>query len=186
MTTLISKALLFASLAHKDQRRKGTGEPYINHIIDIMYILSLSDISDEKTICAAILHDTIEDTKTTYNQLDSNFGKDIADGVWLLSDDKSLPKSQRKLLQVEKAKDLPIFVKNVKIADKISNIRGISKNIPENWTTHRTISFLLWCKEVVDNMRDANEQLLEQFDMIFETEIYTLYPKYTIETTEKI
>lgn len=181
------KALQFASIKHKTQVRKGTQEPYINHPIDLISILNLCNINDEITLCIALLHDTLEDTNTSFEELEKIFNKEIAKGVLLMSDNKTLPKSQRKKLQIEhNTKDLPTNVQMVKIADKISNIRNISKHPPKNWEIDRTISFVLWCKAVVDSIKDCNENLYDMFENIYAIEMSRLLPEYVSLTVEQL
>lgn len=98
------KAIYFSAVAHKNQRRKDLNKiPYINHPIEVIYLLSETGVTDIDTLCAAILHDTIEDTNTTYEQLYENFGKTVADIVRECSDDKSFPKKleNRKKLNMQ-------------------------------------------------------------------------------------
>ncbi len=123
------KAVNFAAEKHRDQRRKNsTNSPYINHPVRVSHLLnSIGGITDIVPLVAALLHDTLEDTKTTFSELVDNFGKEIADVVKEVSDDKSLSKVLRKKLQVEHSKDLSHNAKLVKLADKykcVLNLRG--------------------------------------------------------------
>ena len=131
-TRLVLKAAQFAAVKHASQKRKGAAaEPYINHLIEVAGLVS-NAITDPDTnlIAAALLHDTIEDTKTTREELVRAFGSDVADLVVEVTDDKSLPPSQRKRLQVEHAPGLSVRAQVIKIADKILNLRGILYSTP--------------------------------------------------------
>src|SRR4051812_9768931 len=98
-------ALHFAADKHRDQRRKDVGaSPYINHPIEVAELLArVGDITDRVTLQAAILHDTIEDTNTTPEELDAAFGPDVRRVVEEVTDDKNLKKEERKRLQIEHA-----------------------------------------------------------------------------------
>ena len=131
----ILKAARFASLKHVTQKRKGAAaEPYLNHLIEVAELVSTALTEpDTNLIAAALLHDTIEDTRTTKEELVQEFGADIASLVAEVTDDKSLPKAERKRLQIEHAPHLSARAQTIKIADKISNLRGILFTPPEDW-----------------------------------------------------
>ena len=114
------RALAFASRKHSQQRRKDAdASPYINHPIALVSILAVeAGINDCDTLCAALLHDTIEDTDTSVEELVEAFGVPIASMVQEVTDDKRLPKAERKLLQVEHAAHLSPKARSVKLADK--------------------------------------------------------------------
>lgn len=126
------KALAFASRKHSQQRRKDVdASPYINHPIALVSILAVeAGINDCDTLCAALLHDTIEDTDTSVEELVETFGAPVASLVQELTDDKRLPKAERKLLQVEHAEHLSSKACSVKLADKIANLREVADSPP--------------------------------------------------------
>ncbi len=167
---LILKALEFAAHKHKDQRRKDAGaSPYINHPIALTNALrNEGHITDHKVICAALLHDTMEDTETTAEELHMHFGKAITRIVLEVSDDKTLAKAERKLLQIEHAKHASKRAKLVKLADKICNLRDIVNSPPANWPLKRKQDYFDWAKQVVDQVRDASKRLSKAFDAIYE------------------
>ena len=125
-------ALAFAAHKHRNQRRKDVdASPYINHPIALARVLAVEvGVNDHKTLGAAILHDTVEDTETTLDELREHFGGKVADVVAEMTDDKSLPKQQRKELQVEYAPTLSKRAKLVKLADKICNLRDVATSPP--------------------------------------------------------
>lgn len=180
------KALQFAAIKHKNQIRKGTGEPYINHPIELLAILDSCGLKNEDVLCIAILHDVLEDTQTSINELSLLFNDNIVNGVIQMSDNKTLPKSERKLLQIQHSKDLPYKVQLVKIADKISNIRNISNNSPKDWDIERTISFVLWCKAVVDSISNCDHKLYELFINTYTIEMSRLLPNYMCLTSKEL
>src|SRR5436190_18942193 len=129
-TRLIVDAIAFAAYKHRRQRRKDPeASPYINHPIAIAHVLSNeAGMTNAKLLAAAILHDTIEDTETTYEELRERLGKTIAGVVLEVSDDTTLPKAERKRLQIEHAEHLSRRAPLVKLADKICDVRDGAAN----------------------------------------------------------
>ncbi len=166
---LIFKALEFASIKHRDQRRKDADtSPYINHPIALAKVLCVEvGVTDVNAICGAILHDTVEDTETTYDELKAIFGETIANIVDEVTDDKSLEKEERKRLQIEHAAHASHSAKLVKLADKISNLRDILNSPPANWSLQRKQEYFDWAKRVVDQIRTASPALATVFDDIY-------------------
>ena len=165
----LTKALLFAAKKHTDQRRKGErGEPYVNHLAEVADLLALhTGGADTDLICAGLLHDTIEDTNTKYDELAREFGENVADIVQECRDDKSLPKQERKRLQAENAPHKSDSAKMVKMADKISNLRSILDSPPPDWGLERKQEYFNWAKSVVDGCRGVNQGLEDEFDRTF-------------------
>ncbi len=159
-------AIAFAADKHRRQRRKDAeASPYINHPIAVANVLAAEgDVSDEATLLAAVLHDTVEDTQTTFLELEEHFGSEVAGIVRELTDDKSLEKSERKRLQIEHARDSSIRAKKVKIADKICNVRDITLSPPANWPLQRRLEYLSWSEQVVAGCRNVNPKLDQAFD----------------------
>jgi len=163
---LIVDAMAFAAYKHRRQRRKDPeASPYINHPIAIAHVLSNeAGMTNAKLLAAAILHDTIEDTETTYEELRERFGKTIAGIVREVSDDNTLAKAERKRLQIEHAEHLSRRARLVKLADKICNVRDIASNPPHDWTLARRREYFEWAKAVVDRIRGTNRKLERAFD----------------------
>lgn len=163
---LVLQALEFAAHKHRDHRRKdANASPYINHPIALANLLvNEAGVDDPEVLCAALLHDTIEDTDTTPEELTEVFGKSICDIVLEVTDDQALPKEMRKRLQVEHAAHASEKAKLVKLADKICNVRDISVSAPLNWTLDRQQKYFDWAKEVVDRIRGTNAQLEAAFN----------------------
>ena len=166
---LILKALNFAAQKHKDQRRKdAAASPYINHPIGLANILCNEGyVTEIEVICAALLHDTIEDTQTTAEELDGEFGQSIREIVMEVTDDKSIPKSQRKRLQIEHAAHISDKAKLVKLADKISNLRDVAHSPPADWSLDRRQQYFDWAKAVVDQLRGVHPTLEAVFDAAY-------------------
>ena len=162
-------ALDFAARKHRDQRRKDVdASPYINHPIALANVLANeAGVDEEDVLIAAILHDTLEDTATTEEELRRDFGSAIAAVVAEVSDDKALPKDERKRLQVINAKHLSREAKLVKLADKICNLRDISRSPPKGWPTARQRAYFDWAKAVVDGLRGVHPSLEALFDAAF-------------------
>ena len=165
LISLLFKALAFSAEKHTKQRRKDIDKtPYINHPISLANILAKRWVIDEHVLCAAILHDTIEDTETTVAELQEHFGEKITSIVLEVTDDKSLEKSVRKQKQVEHAASISREAKLVKIADKIANITDIINMPPADWSTDRKKDYFDWAKAVVDNLRGVHQGLEKDFD----------------------
>ena len=168
-SNLLFKALTFAAYKHRYQSRKGSKPiPYINHPIAVADVLvNVGHVGDVETIVAALLHDTVEDTETTLVEIEQEFGAIVAAVVAEVSDDKSLPKKERKRLQAEHAPTLSSRARLVKFADKICNLRDIVDDPPDGWSLQRKQEYFDWAKEVVDKIRDANAELGRAFDAAF-------------------
>jgi guanosine-3',5'-bis(diphosphate) 3'-pyrophosphohydrolase len=163
---LLIEALAFAAHKHRDQRRKNVAaSPYINHPIALANVLvNEGNVDESQVLCAAILHDTVEDTETSLDEIAERFGPEIASIVGEVTDDKSLPKTRRKALQVEHAPHLSHAAKLVKLADKICNVRDVADDPPANWPTERRIEYFEWCKRVIDGLRGTHPVLERKFD----------------------
>ncbi|MEZ5345502.1 MAG: HD domain-containing protein [Pyrinomonadaceae bacterium] len=162
----ILKASDFAAKKHTRQTRKGANaEPYINHPLEVAKLLvEVGEVNDTDVIAAALLHDTIEDTDTSEKEVTEVFGEKICAFVLEVTDDKSLPKAERKQKQIEHAPHLSHGAKQIKLADKISNIRDIVGNPPENWSQLRKLEYVEWGVKVVSGLRGANSGLEKMFD----------------------
>ena len=160
------RALAFAAEKHRDHRRKdANASPYINHLIAAAKVLAEEGgVADLDLLVAAILHDTVEDTKTTYAELEEHFGKRVAGIVREVTDDNTLAKAVRKRLQEEHAPRASAQAKQLKIADKICNLRDIVHRPPAHWPTERKREYLLWTVRVVAGCREVNDLLDQVFD----------------------
>lgn len=164
------KAVAFAAEKHRHQRRKDAqASPYINHPIALADVLSHeAGIDDITVLCAAVLHDTIEDTKTTADELESLFGSKISSVVLEVTDDKSLNKAERKQNQIDHAPHISHEAKLVKLADKICNLRDILTSPPAGWPSQRKQEYFDWAKNVIDGVRGTNAQLEAIFDELYQ------------------
>ncbi len=169
LKTLI-QAINFAAKKHRSQKRKGAdGEPYINHPLEVLNLLTnVGQVADFDVLIAAVLHDTIEDTETTKEEITELFGAEVCKMVLELTDDKTLPKAKRKQLQIEHAPYISAGAKQIKLCDKISNIRDVTENPPHDWSTQRRLEYIKWGEQVVAGLRGANENLENHFDALVE------------------
>ncbi len=161
-----ARALDFAAKKHIHQRRKGElEEPYINHLADVSRLLAAAtEGRDTVLVLAGLLHDTIEDTETTFDELEAEFGREVAELVAEVSDDKTLHKAERKRLQIEKALAKSDRAKMLKLADKTSNLHSIIHSPPVDWSPERKREYFKWAGEVVEGCRGVNEYLEKEFD----------------------
>ncbi|HEU4878887.1 MAG TPA: HD domain-containing protein, partial [Gemmatimonadaceae bacterium] len=148
------KAAEFAAHRHREQRRKGKSRrPYIGHCIEVAsMVANIGRCDDHEVLAAALLHDTVEDTETTREEIREGFGEKVDEIVAEVTDDKSLKKKERKEKQVEHAPHLSEHAKLIKIADKISNVREIAYDPPKKWSVARRSQYFDWAERVVNAM----------------------------------
>jgi guanosine-3',5'-bis(diphosphate) 3'-pyrophosphohydrolase len=150
------RALSLAAQAHREQRRKGSGEPYVNHLIDVAEILArVADVRDVEVLAAAVLHDVVEDTSVSAADLEREFGARVRVLVDALTDDKSLPKLERKRLQIEHMQHASDEVRRIKLADHCSNIA----TLPDEWPAERKREYLDWSERVAAACAGAHPAL---------------------------
>lgn len=172
---MLLEAVAFAAEKHRHQRRKDAhASPYINHPIELAILLQREGITDPVTLCAALLHDTIEDTETTADELARTFGADVASVVLEVTDDKHLGKQQRKQLQIDHAPALSKRARAVKLADKICNLSDIVKSPPTGWSLARRREYFEWAKAVIDGLRGQHPGLERMFDEVYATGVRAL------------
>jgi (p)ppGpp synthase/HD superfamily hydrolase len=162
----VSEAADFAARRHSGQQRKGSGhEPYVNHLAEVANLLSMAtNGTDAELVAAGWLHDTIEDTATTREQLAQQFGERVAALVVEVTDDMSLPKQERREKQIVDAPRKSPGAKLIKIADKISNIRARILPQPNQDERDDLIDYVAWAEKVVTGCRGANAALDRMFD----------------------
>ena len=162
----LARAYHFAAARHVHQRRKGeAAEPYMNHLTEVAELVALATRgTDPEVIVAAVLHDTVEDTDATFDELKAIFGERVAGLVAEVTDDKSLPKQTRKDLQVEHAAHASRGAQIIKLADKTSNLRSLASSPPADWSDDRRRDYVDWAARVVDVCRGADPWLAGQFD----------------------
>jgi len=160
------KALNFSAQKHRHQKRKDSpASPYINHPIEVANILwTIGKVEDITTLITAILHDTLEDTDTTPEDIRTAFGDDVLHLVMELSDNNNLPKKERKINQILHAPLLSPRARQIKLADKICNVHDVAFRPPEGWPRQRRIEYLQWAQAVIDGLRGTNEALENHFD----------------------
>ena len=158
-------AATFAARKHTEQKRKDEVQPYINHPLEVADLLvNVGSVDDTDMVVAALLHDTVEDCDVTYAEIAERFGEPVAGYVRELTDDKSLPKAERKRLQIEHAPHLSPQAKQIKLADKISNVRDMIENAPKGWSIERRREYVEWGENVVAGLRGSNKELERRFD----------------------
>lgn len=165
----MAKAIDFAAREHSPQRRKGAAaEPYVNHLAEVAALVAeATQGADANLVIAAYLHDTIEDCEVPYEILLAEFGKDVADLVREVTDDKNLLKAERKRLQVEHARSATPRAKHIKLADKISNLNSILASPPADWSAERKREYFEWATKVVAGCRGVNPWLEARFDAAY-------------------
>jgi len=162
---LVTKAANYAAHAHRAHRRKDAeATPYVNHLTEVGNLLARAGCS-AAVIAAGYLHDTIEDVGVTYEMLVAEFSREIADLVLSVTDDESLPKAERKRLQVERAALAGTGMAALKLADKISNVRSLAASPPKGWPQSRLLEYVDWSQEVVSRLPEPNPWLLAEYEI---------------------
>ncbi|KAJ1660972.1 Guanosine-3',5'-bis(diphosphate) 3'-pyrophosphohydrolase MESH1 [Dispira simplex] len=182
---ILFKTLTFACEKHANQRRKDpAATPYINHPIGVASLLVEGGVTDLATLQAAILHDTIEDTDTTADELETLFGPVVCQVVLECTDDMSLPSPERKLRQVAKATHVSQRARLVKLADKLYNLRDLCRAVPVGWSPSRVQDYYRWAKQVTDQLAGANPfldtQLIDLYrngTFTYQGQIHPCYPE---------
>ena len=166
---LLARAADFAARQHIAQRRKGeAAEPYINHLTEVAALLAEATGGDDVVLLlGGLLHDTLEDTDATYEDLVQRFGSEVADLVAVVTDDKSLRKEERKRLQIEKTPGKSRRAKLLKLADKTSNLRSLVRTPPGGWTAERLRDYVVWAEAVARSCRGLNAALEVGFDQAY-------------------
>jgi guanosine-3',5'-bis(diphosphate) 3'-pyrophosphohydrolase len=162
------RALHYAARCHANQRRKGSSHaPYINHPISlVMELWQTGGVRDRDTLVAALLHDTIEDTGARPEDIREQFGEAVLSLVLEVTDDKSLPKAERKRLQVVNAPHKSPRARQIKLADKINNVFEIAHDPPADWSLDRRREYLDWTKQVIDGLRGHSLALEARYDAV--------------------
>jgi (p)ppGpp synthase/HD superfamily hydrolase len=167
----VIKAADFAAVKHKDQRRKNKSAiPYINHPIGVARILtSEGKVTDPIVLQAALLHDTVEDTDTTIEEIGDVFGQKVKNIVAEVTDDKSLAKEDRKQIQIDTAYKKSPEAKLVKLADKLHNLRSLDdvEGVPVGWDEKRVHEYFIWAFNVVKGLRGSNSRIELELDELF-------------------
>jgi (p)ppGpp synthase/HD superfamily hydrolase len=166
---------------HVHHRRKGIAqEPYVNHLLEVASLVAEATRgSDPTVVIAALLHDAIEDQEVPVEMVAREFGKPVADIVMEVSDDKTLPKDERKRRQIEAAPKKSREAKLIKLADKTSNLRTIASSPGADWSVKRRLEYIEWAKSVVAGLRGTSPWLEQQFDEATERAMQSLDPAVT-------
>jgi len=161
---ILFDTLAYASEKHQGQRRKGGHRiPYINHPIKVVQILlHCASAADPILVQAALLHDTLEDTTSTFEELRTYFGTEVARTVSEVTDDMTLPLNERKQLQVKNAPYLSVRAKKIRIADKIANLKDLM-DYPPRWPMPRKLKYTHWAEQVVKACGKVDDNLESEF-----------------------
>lgn len=161
------QALRFAAERHRQQARKDELKtPYVNHLIDVVWLLVSQGLRDPATLQAAALHDVVEDTGTTLEEIEAVFGREVRDLVDEVTDDKTLPRDERKRLQVEHAPETSPKATLVKLADKVANARDVGHRPAADWSRERRLDYLAWAARVVQQLPEVSPELRRLFQTV--------------------
>jgi len=139
---IVFEALDFAARRHRDQRRKGPGgAPYVNHLIEVVRLLSVvAGVEDPEVLAAGALHDVLEDTKTQPEELTEHFGSRVTNLVRSLTDDRTLSRETRRAITLKHLSIAEEIVRLIKLADLTSNVA----ELPSDWDHERRQTYLDW------------------------------------------
>jgi GTP diphosphokinase / guanosine-3',5'-bis(diphosphate) 3'-diphosphatase len=159
---MVLKAADAAARWHVDQRRKGAAkEPYINDLLEVATLVAEATGGGIRIWLSPLCFTTpLKISKCHMN----SFGKDGADLVAEVTDDKTLPKAERKRLQEETAQEKSHRAKVLKLADKISNLRSLVSSPAQDWSVERKREYINFCCRVVKGLRGTNAMLEKLFD----------------------
>ena len=162
----LMEATLFAADKHRGQKRKDAQKtPYINHPIYVVHLMAnVGGITDIEHLQAGMLHDTVEDTDATPEEIEARFGYAVRSLVMEVTDDKSLEKQERKRIQIEKAPRLSARAKVIKLADKIANLTDMIASPPAHWPLERRQQYVEWSNKVIAGCRGHNGRLEEIYE----------------------
>lgn len=178
-SVMVLKAADAAARWHVHQRRKGKSEePYINHLLEVASLVAhATSGTDTDLVIAALLHDAIEDCEVPADLIAETFGDGVVSLVKEVTDDKSLPKAERKRLQVEHSRHKSSRAKVLKLADKTSNLRAVAHSPASDWSVARRLEYIQWAQKVAEGLRGTNEWLESQFDAAVEAAEAAVLPR---------
>ncbi len=167
----ICEAVNFAADKHRLQTRKNKEKtPYISHPIGVAYnLLNVGKVRDSNVIVGALLHDTVEDTQTTFEEIEQKFGKVVTNYVREVTDNKTLTKEMRKRMQVISAASKSKGAAMIKLADKLYNVNDLLNSPPEDWSQSRVDIYFQWAQSVIDRLPEANSDLRNAAERVINT-----------------
>jgi guanosine-3',5'-bis(diphosphate) 3'-pyrophosphohydrolase len=153
----------FAAEKHQLQTRKNPEKtPYISHPIGVAnYLIDTGEVRDPSIIIGALLHDTVEDTQTTWEEIEKRFGVRVANYVREMTDDKSLDKEARKRSQIVAASQKSKGAAQIKLADKLYNLNDLSHQPPKDWSQLRIDQYYEWAHSVIHRLPKVNDKLFQ-------------------------
>lgn len=162
-SALVKKAAAYARFHHEGQFRKGEArEPYITHVEEVAQLVHEFG-GDDLAVAAAWLHDVVEDCAPSIEDIKSQFGANVASIVAEVTDDKSLPKTERKQLQISTAGKKSEAACLIKWADKSSNLRSIALS-PPPWSDARKDEYIAWAKRVTECLQHKPDNAKKYFE----------------------
>lgn len=161
MFSQLLEAIFFVAQRHSTQRRKGPGgQPYVNHLIEAAALLStVGGVSDVEVLMAAVLHDVLEDTPTTREEVLTLFGARVLELVDSVTDDKRLSRAERRQQVLDHLPHAANETKVIKLADLCSNVM----TLPSDWEPGRAREYLLWARSAAELCADSNPALAQLF-----------------------
>jgi len=152
-------AVRFAAEQHRDHRRKGVvAAPYINHPIIVAEQLAGAGVEDAELLMAAVLHDVVEDTETTAEEVEELYGQRVARIVAEVTDDKSLKEEERKRRVVQSIAGKSREAQMLKLSDLAANVYDVVHH-PPDWSRERKVRYFDWAEQVAREVRGVHPEL---------------------------
>lgn len=163
---IVLEAVGFAAEGHNGQLRENPEKtPYIIHPIRVTeHLMTIANVHERDILVAALLHDTVEDTKITFADIQKSFGTTAEGYVRELTDNMSLPQEERMKLQIETAPKKSLAAAQIKLADKYDNLKSLQSNPPATWDQKKIDEYFLSAKKVTSSLPAANVPLKKAVD----------------------
>lgn len=158
---VICRTVAFAAEKHKGQKRKNKEKThYISHPLGVTYnLMHYGDVRDVALITASLLHDMLNQQGCSYSELEKEFGKQVADYVKEVTDDKSPSRAALRRAQLIKAPNISQGAAQIKLADYLYNVGDLLHSPPETWNQGRIDRYYQWIQTLLDRLPPANEKL---------------------------
>ncbi len=158
---VVFDALIFGAEKHKAQVRSNLKKtPYIIHPIEVAdFVMRIGKVYDKNVLSAALLHDVMDETGTTYEEIENRYGKIVSQYVQEMTVKKELTLKEQKKYQIIQAFHQTPSVAVIKLSDKLSNLKTLAQTPPASWSRDRIDQYFQWAQSVIENLPEANSFL---------------------------
>jgi len=154
-------AAIFATEKHKSQVRSNEKKtPYIIHPIEVAdLVMKIGHVYDKDVLITALLHDVMDDTQTTYEQITSLYGTKVSSYLEEMTSKQGLSLKEQKKQQIMQAFRQNPSVAIIKLSDKLSNLKTLATSPPPSWSRDRIDQYFQWAQTVIENLPESNQLL---------------------------